>query len=704
MHACSWLSTNEPQRSWMNFAAVVLVGLALAALASPAPAMAGPWSPVVQGCVRGQASPACAAARAADGLWLFDVSPDRRNVYAVAWEANTLLTFDRDPGTGVLTQRGAGGCLSETGSGGLCVRARGLQQPVGVKTSPDGRNVYVAFRKSSALNDHASYGGGGVAMFQRNPATGDLTQPSDTTGCLSASTATSGTAGVCARGRGLGSVESFAMSPDGQHLYTAGKGVSVLHRDPDTGVLTQNAGEAGCLNDLASEGCAPARGLGSTQRQIAIAPDGMSVYVPHRLGHALAIFERDPASGRLRQAPGAAGCLGVSSFGDACGVEPHLVGAKAAIVSPDNRHLYVSADQAVLTFARGPAGQLTLQSCVNDGGTGGCGAAHNLSLVSFSAISPDGQALVVHNEDADGGLAVFRRDAAGVLTQSEGPDGCVTADGGGRVRGLDVPGRCTVVPPVRSHGALTFVDDGNLLVGSYTAGSVTSFKRDHHPVCRDQVVTVALGATTALPFACFDRNGDALAFEVTRAPLAGAIGGVEHVPGRVFYSPFTGTLGADSLRYRAHAGGFTSNEASLRIDIVAAPPPPLPAGRPGTVASPVRYAWRRNPRTKRVRVTRLTVQALPAAATVTVSCTGKPTCGLKSFTLKRGSSSTLNVRGARASLRKRQLLPGQRLELRISAPGMHTKLVRFKVPRNNVPDAQVRCIPIGAKHARRTCA
>ena len=60
---------------------------------------------------------------------------------------------------------------------------------------------------------------------------------------------------------------------------------------------------------------------------------------------------------------------------------------------------------------------LAFQSCVNTGGTAGCSQGRNLGEVSYGAVSPDGQTLVVGNEYDVPGIAIFNRDANGNLSQ-----------------------------------------------------------------------------------------------------------------------------------------------------------------------------------------------------------------------------------------------------------------------------------------------
>ena len=96
-----------------------------------------------------------------------------------------MAVFDRSPPTGQLIQlAGTDGCVSETGTGGECANGRALDTAWDVTVSPDGANVYVA----ATL--------GGIAIFDRNLVTGELTQKAMTAGCIQASAAAGCTVGV----------------------------------------------------------------------------------------------------------------------------------------------------------------------------------------------------------------------------------------------------------------------------------------------------------------------------------------------------------------------------------------------------------------------------------------------------------------------------------------------------------------------------
>ena len=87
-----------------------------------------------------------------------------------------------------------------------------------VAISPDGANVYVTAAGSDAL-----------AVFARNRRTGALRQLPGARGCFSQFPG-----GGCLVGRALNEPTSVAVSPDGEHVYVAGRRFpsAVADREP----------------------------------------------------------------------------------------------------------------------------------------------------------------------------------------------------------------------------------------------------------------------------------------------------------------------------------------------------------------------------------------------------------------------------------------------------------------------------------------
>jgi hypothetical protein len=99
-------------------------------------------------------------------------------------------------------------------------------------------------------------------------------------------------------------------------------------------------------------------------------------------------------------------------------------------------------------------------------------------------------------------------------------------------------------------------------------------------------------------------------------------------------------------------------------------------------------------RGRRVRMARLRVKDLPAGAKVQLRCRGRR-CPVRRKTVKpRGERANV----ARALGRKRRRFRArQTLQVRITAPGMIGKVVRYRLRRRRAPVGKVLCLPPGSR-------
>jgi len=322
--------------------------------------------PGPEGCISADGSGGqCAAGRALDYSLSMALSPNGKQLYVASYYSSSVAVLTRDRRTGALTQLpGPEGCISADGSGGQCASGRALLMPRSVAISPNGRHVYVAsgdgygvavlqrnsltgaltqlpgpegcisaggmggcssgraldFPWSVALSKDAkhvyvaSFYSNAVAVLQRNPTTGALTQRPGPEGCI-------GSSGLqCTDGRALVEPRSVTVSPDGKHVYAASGSqdtIAVLQRDPTTGALTQLPGPEGCINAYGSGACARVRAL-DLPTSVAFSKDGKNVYVASYYGNAVAVLQREPTSGGLTQRDGVEGCIGEVVIDDQC--------------------------------------------------------------------------------------------------------------------------------------------------------------------------------------------------------------------------------------------------------------------------------------------------------------------------------------------------------------------------------------------------
>ncbi len=208
------------------------------------------------------------------------------------------------------------------------------------------------------------------------------------------------------------------------------------------GALRQLPGASGCLIAPARLGCAPARGMGSTQN-VVVSPDGRDVYAVSNDTWGLVAFRRSAATGLLTQLPGATGCLTASSRAPGCGAARGTVWAFWIAISPDGRDVYVSggSGNSIAHLRRNrftgrlsqPAGQA---GCLRNatGGTGrggppasasGCRLASGLTYPRGIAVSPDGRFVYAAAFDGAAVITYARDPSTGSLSPVQG--GCATS-------------------------------------------------------------------------------------------------------------------------------------------------------------------------------------------------------------------------------------------------------------------------------------
>ena len=387
------------------------------------------------------------------------ISPDGENAYVTSLGNSAVTIFNRDPATGTLTQKpGEAGCIG--GGGPDCADGAGLGAAQSVAVSPDGENVYVT-----------SYNVGAVAIFERDPEGGALTQLPGKAACIGYDFFDE-----CTEGVELEGAWAVVVSPDGDNVYVGtytSNGVAIFDRDEESGALTQKPDEAGCITDSGSEGeCTDGVGLDHV-RTVVISPDGDNVYAAGFFSSAIAIFDRD-AGGALKQKPGTAGCISEKGLGP-CAEGLALHRPNALAISPKGEHVYATANAGITTLNRDPtSGGLTEKggstaACISSSGASPCTAGKALGGANFVAISPDGaHAYVTASSSDTDAVTVFNRDpASGVLTQSPG---CVSETGAGPCadgKALDGPNSVAISP-----------DGRNAYVTSASSGAVAIFDRD----------------------------------------------------------------------------------------------------------------------------------------------------------------------------------------------------------------------------------
>jgi 6-phosphogluconolactonase (cycloisomerase 2 family) len=299
-----------------------------------------------------------------DGAIGIALSHDGRYAYATGNNDDALTVFDRNLKSGKLSY-----LQSFEDRWGFLYQ----DQARSVVVSPDDRFVYLA-----------GFGDDAIIIYQRDAETGELTN-----------------IGQIVDGEGdvtLNGPQDLAMSPSGDMLYAAtdpGNALIVLDRDIETGALSMMVSLI--------DGTGPMTNLGGSYA-VALSPDGYTVYVAAIDDDAVTIFHWSAGTIDYYGAV-------VDGQGDVDGLD----GANDVVVSPDNRYVYVASreDNAVAYFYVSSAfGHLSYRGMVAYGD----GGAIMMSKPRALAISPDGMYLYVVSQNG-GSVTVFRRDiSTGELT------------------------------------------------------------------------------------------------------------------------------------------------------------------------------------------------------------------------------------------------------------------------------------------------
>ena len=334
----------------------------------------------------------------------------------VAIGIGVALTGSADARPGQLTQlSGAGACVSQLDTVGLCAAGRGMNAPDAVAVSPDGRSIYVA---SFGVSDLVAGNPGAVAVFRRTAKDGRIAQLGKQSGCVGA--AVTG----CAGARAVEGASGLAVSPDGRNVYVSalGSGSVAAFARTATGGLSQLPAAAGCVGGEATDGCGPARGL-EQPTDLAVSADGRNVYVSSFGNGAVAAFSRS-SNGQLVQLAGSGACVAHSDEDgttDGCAAGRGLTLPNAIAISPDGRNVYALSDESLAVFRRGPSGALTqlgaAAGCLSGDGSGGDCTSYPLLYAAIDiAVSPDGTTVYVSTY-SPGAIHVFRRNPqTGALT------------------------------------------------------------------------------------------------------------------------------------------------------------------------------------------------------------------------------------------------------------------------------------------------
>ncbi|HEV7483269.1 MAG TPA: hypothetical protein VGO13_09240 [Solirubrobacterales bacterium] len=289
------------------------------------------------GCVARVSLPGCVIGRGLGGPDVIAVSPDNKSVYVGSFPGNAIAAFNRDPSTGTLAQlAGNAGCIAAAAGSG-CATGLALEGVEGMAISPDGRSVYAGAATSQ-----------GIAILNRDPTTGGLTQATNGSGCV-----VSAPLAGCATGTELNGADAVTVSANEKDVYVSSlfnQSVTSFTRTRQSGLLTQKPGTGGCLVFMRAAGCSFGRAVDSPEG-IAVSPDGASVYAASYAPGTIAVFNRNRRSGTIAQKPLRRGCLGTLPE---CAGARGLSGLGSLVLDVSGTYLYAAAEKsnAIAIFRR----------------------------------------------------------------------------------------------------------------------------------------------------------------------------------------------------------------------------------------------------------------------------------------------------------------------------------------------------------------
>jgi 6-phosphogluconolactonase (cycloisomerase 2 family) len=336
-------------------------------------------------------------------------------------------------------------------------------------------------------------------------------------------------------------------SPDGGFVYVAGlqsDGVAVFSRNPSTGKLT--------FVDLETNLGPTLSGPLANPQGLALSPGGGdNLYVASKQG--VTVFNRDTGTGLLTWAQEEADNVGgVTDLGAPFGIA----------VSPDGEHVYVTAEQddSIGIFDRDTGtGALTYVTTLVD--------PPNLDRPNGLIVSPDGLHVYVANSGGDS-LAVYSRNlVSGLLTFVE-----TQQDNVGGVDGLDNAVSVAISPNGASVYAVGESDDGiavfsrNPVTGALT---FVEYELGDDRFVR-QMSAIAVSADGTKVFAAGRRRDAVVLFD--RNTTSGAL---DYVAAEKLNGAFSLGLSPDGLHIYSGTRGELGQLGVFRLSDVACSPAPM---------------------------------------------------------------------------------------------------------------------------------
>ncbi len=162
-----------------------------------------------------------------------------------------------------------------------------------------------------------------------------------------------------------------------------------------------------------------------------------------------------------------------------------------------------------------------------------------------------------------------------------------------------------------------------------------------------------------------------------------------------------GAAGAFDVTVTATDAVGNASSATRPILVAAGPPPPGPP----RIESPVLVLWGVDG--KRIYLLRLKITKVPKGGKVELRCKGRK-CPYKRKSSKRRRKGAITIfkeikPTKVVGKRKRSFRAGQRLQLRVTAPGHIGKVVKYRLRKGRIPSGRNFCLPSGATKPQKTC-
>lgn len=545
----------------LTLSAILLSCLALLAIPTAAgAATAGGLKQLegTTGCLVNEASSlsGCQDVRAMQNATDVVVSPDGRNVYVSSLNKDAIVSFDRNPSTGALTQKGTiTGCVtSNPGVSGpdqcnLISNAIALDGVTAMAISPDGKSLYTVTNQGKA------------SAFNRAPD-GTLTYL-DTDTCCSQAGAT-----------------TVAVSPDGASVYAAGDYFASIvvwfTRNTVPGPNFGNIDFSNCYGN--GGGCLGVQNM-AHPTAVTVTPDNGELVISTSDGVVLGWDRASTGAtiGALTPSFTPSRCVANSTLSGTCQAKTGTIALMSeALVG--NTRIYAGGQQAVSTINRDPstnniapdtAGNCfgypgsNFLGCANMPGSGCCSTFYPArELVG----TPDGRNLYLGTESAAPAIFGFNRSDA-ALSPMPPPLHCLSAPAADTCAGFRQGNRIQAMAASPDSRNIYAVGNNRLF----------AFAVDRAPVCQNVSTSTTNNSSVTVNLSCSDPDGDALTYEKVTEPSRGTLAGVQG--NSVSYGPQPGTTGADSFQYRALGAGIASDPATATIDVTYPPLPVTPISR-----------------------------------------------------------------------------------------------------------------------------